>query len=84
MKPCLLLIMLLSLIGCSTQSHIVDVPVPLACPTPHIPPKPELMTAKLTGNESPDIVQKAEVADLRALTNYSNELIAILKGYEHG
>ena len=66
--------------GCAT--HTVQIPIPVSCPTPHIPPKPQLQSAKLTGKESPDVIEKAQVADIESLASYSNQLIAILKGYE--
>ncbi len=77
----LILVLCFALFGCATQSKTVDIPVPVSCPTPHIPPKPHLQSAKLNGTESPDVIEKAQVADIQTLINYSNRLIAILKGY---
>lgn len=74
------LIICFSLLGCAT-TKTVNIPVPISCPTPHIPPKPQLQSSKLTGNESPDVIEKSQVADIKTLTSYANRLIAILKGY---
>ncbi len=76
----ILIIFLSSLIGCAS-TKTVEIPIPVSCPTPHIPPKPHLQSAKLNGTESPDVIEKAQVADIQTLINYSNRLIAILKGY---
>lgn len=76
------IIIMLFITACSTLTKSVDIPIPLACPAPHIPAKPQLLTANLRGNETPNVVQKAEVADIKALTAYSDQLIAILKGYQ--
>jgi hypothetical protein len=80
MRYLIITLITFSLIGCAS-TKTVDIPVAVSCPTPHIPPKPQLQSAKLTGNESPDVIEKAQVTDIKMLTSYSNHLIAILKGY---
>jgi hypothetical protein len=59
----------------------VQVPVPIKCPTPKIPPKPVLPISQLNPNDSPDVVVKAYVASITLLEGYNIELIRILRSY---
>jgi hypothetical protein len=80
MKRILLLASMLLLSACTT-SPIVNVPIPVKCPTPHIPPKPHLMIESLSKNSTPDAVMKSYVASVYLLDGYSDSLLKILSGY---
>jgi len=73
----------ISLTACASQrSQEVKIPVPVACPAPQIPPKPHLPIADLKLNSPPNVVIKAYAASVRALQDYTNELIGLLKSYQ--
>lgn len=65
---------LLSLSGCAwlkpavvEKIVTVEVPVPVQCPIPQKLPLPRLRVSELVETDSPDVVQKAYVADVESL-----------------
>lgn len=60
----------------------VKVPVAVPCPTPQIPPKPHLPIADIKPNSPPNTVIQAYAASVKLLQGYSNQLIALLHGYQ--
>jgi hypothetical protein len=74
----------LMLNACATQSppKEVEIPIPVNCPAPQIPPKPHLPISNLAPNSSPDTIIKAYASSVELLMGYSNQLITILNGYK--
>ena len=65
--------------GCAMTHHAAGIP---SCPAVQIPSKPMLLSANLTDESSPGEIEKAHVADILALKNYSNQLMELLQNYQ--
>ena len=59
----------------------VDVPV-WVCPSPNLPKKEQLLSAKLNDNSDTDTILKSLVYDVTYLQIYSNQLEVLLNGYK--
>lgn len=82
MKKLLLVFGICLLTGCEPEAPIVtNIPVVTKLRV-EIPKKPKLLSASLNLNSTPMQIEKAHCTDLDALTNYSSELIFILKSVQ--
>lgn len=77
-KATVLSVLLLSLSGCMKY---VYVPV-WTCPPANIPQREALKTSTLGKDSDTDSILKAMIYDIRFLTSYSDQLLAILGGYQ--
>lgn len=67
--------------GCAQAptAPVVQVPVPVSCPTITKPDRPHLPTEDLTAGSAPDVVAKAYASSLAACVGYSKALEELLK-----
>lgn len=70
--------------GCTTSPPRVEhvqVPVPVACPVPTLPAKPQLPLANLPLTATDDETVRAYAESLRLCALYSKQLEIVLKAY---
>lgn len=79
-KKLSLIVMSATLVACSSQPKVVEVPV-YSCPAPDIIPKPSLETDRITESSTVPQVLRAYGKDIPVLRSYSKALEEQLNVY---
>lgn len=79
-KLSLIVMLSATLVACSSQPKVVEVPV-YSCPAPDIIPKPSLETDRITESSTVPQVLRAYGKDIPVLKSYSTALEEQLKVY---
>lgn len=82
LKTLLILLVLIFISGCAAGHKTIEIPVPVKCPEPTIPPFPHLAIADITEDSAPDFIARSYVITIYQLISDDKFLRMQLEAYK--